>query len=152
MSATGWEILRGSKRPVTGTRPDSMILLDPLNETDAPVVFETTVGPLIVRGVPRTLVPVYTPCESDSAILPTVPGGFEKSRLSTTETVHVEEKDEIFNEILVESALVIPGINAQLEIPGPSTETEISAAVTGTQHNRTKANNTGILVISTRDL
>ena len=111
-------MVRGIVSPVTGVSPDSMIWLEPLNITDAPVVFDGTVGPAIVMAVPRTLVPVYAPPASDSAILPTVLAGFEKSRLSLTETVHVEEMDETFRVILVESILVVPGVNAQLEIPG----------------------------------
>ena len=145
-------MVRGIQSPVTGSCPDSMIWLEPLNTTDAPVVLEGTDGPAIVIAVPRTngLGVIYAD-PSHSTIFPTVMGGFEKSRPSLTETVQVEEMDETFRIMEVELILVVPGVNIQLEILGPSTEISISAAETGMVHSSTRTSSTGITSPTTRD-
>lgn len=145
-------MVKGIVSPVTGVRPDSIIWLDPLSITDAPVVLEGTDGPAIVTAVPRTLgLGVIYAAPSHSTIFPTEDGGFEKSRPSFIETVHVEETDETFRVMLFESILVVPGVNIQLEIPGPSIVISISAAVTFTVLSSTRISSAGITRPDTMD-
>lgn len=139
--------------PVTGVSPDSMIWLEPSRVTDAPVVFKGTEGPAIPIAFPRTHGFGVTYADpSHSTIFPTVEEGFEKSRPSFTETVHVDEMDETFRVMEVEFILVIPGVNTQLEIPGPSTEISISDALTGTTYSSTKINSVGMTIFHTLNL